>query len=76
MRWKLEDKPKLGSKKYKFKFAWYPVRINNNMVWLEWYKEIWEYQKVNKRPYIGTKIVFDIVVEEWVIIAKELKTKP
>ena len=46
-----KSKPKYGDKKYKFKFAWFPVFLDDGtLIWLEKYYEEWEYTVI----YIDT----------------------
>ena len=35
MRWKIKQKPKLGDKRIKKRFAWYPISVGKEIRWLE-----------------------------------------
>lgn len=49
MRWVLKKKSRLGDKRDKLKFAFLPVLLEGDVVvWLEWYVDRYEYQKVDK----------------------------
>jgi len=37
-------KSKIGDRKEIIKFAWFPIRIKNKIIWLRNYKEIYEYK--------------------------------
>ena len=35
--------PKLGDTKTIIKFAWWPTRVENSLIWLERYEEVWTF---------------------------------
>lgn len=41
MKWKRKDPKKKDPKRWKTKFAWLPVRIEEIYIWLETYQERW-----------------------------------
>ena len=45
MRFKVKPTPELWDKKTIIKFAWYPVRVNNLIVWWEMYESTYSYRK-------------------------------
>lgn len=44
MRWEIKRKPILGDSRIKRKFAFMPVKIGNEMVWLEFYDSHQRYE--------------------------------
>ena len=65
MRFKVKPKPCFWDKKTEIKFAWFPTRINDNLIWLEMYEctytyirdgfweydywEVWDRKLLNKQ---------------------------
>ena len=45
MRFKVKPKPELWDRKTVIKFAWYPVRVNDLIVWWEMYESTYSYRK-------------------------------
>ena len=45
MKFKVKPKPELWDKKTIIKFAWYPIRVNNLIVWWEMYESTYVYKK-------------------------------
>ena len=45
MRIKIKPKPRLWDKKTVIKFAWYPIRVNDLIVWWEMYESTYAYRK-------------------------------
>ena len=45
MRFKVKTKPRLCERKTVIKFAWYPVRVNDLIVWWEMYESTYAYRK-------------------------------
>ena len=43
MRFKIKPKPKLWDKITIIRFAWYPVRVNDLIVWCEMYESTYSY---------------------------------
>ena len=43
MRFKVKPEANIGDKKTVIRFAWFPVRIEDNIVWLEKYKATYIY---------------------------------
>ena len=60
MRFKIKEKqkPKEGDKKYKFKFLWFPLRIKDEVRWLEFANIEYLYHVYESyyTDYIGGKI--------------------
>lgn len=48
MRWKVEKEPKVNDTRWVKRFAWKPIRIQNEMVWMERY---WVKQRYEKYRY-------------------------
>ncbi len=49
MEWKVKikkSKPKIGDVKEKIKFAFLPIKVNDNIVWLEKYIQGYEYKEI------------------------------
>jgi hypothetical protein len=45
MRFKVKPKPCFWDKKTVIKFAWYPIRVNDLIVWWEMYESTYIYRK-------------------------------
>ena len=43
MRFKIKPKPELWDKKSVVKFAWYPIRVDDLIVWWEMYESTYSY---------------------------------
>jgi hypothetical protein len=44
MRFKVKPKPNIGDRKTVIKFAWFPTRVEDNIIWLEKYKAMYYYK--------------------------------
>ena len=45
MKFKVKPKPQLWDKKTVFRFAWFPKRVQDTIVWLEEYLVVYRYTK-------------------------------
>ena len=45
MRFKIKPKPELWDKKTIIRFAWYPVKVNDLIIWWEMYESTYSYTK-------------------------------
>lgn len=61
-------KPKEGDTKTKNKFAWWPIEVENKLLWLEKYKVHYVYRK-RKRVLITRWIYHEGVWCDWDITA-------
>ena len=55
MRWKIKAPPKEGDWRCKNKFAWFPTRVEDHIVWLEFY--------FSKQHYIAIAVVDEYTVQ-------------
>lgn len=67
MRWKADRAPKEGDKRLRYKFAWKPIRIGDEMVWLERYGISEMYTRVSLYDELSLIPPFKM---QWVIIER------
>lgn len=67
-------KPQEGDIKTIKRFAWWPLKVENKLLWLEWYNEIWEY-RLRKRVILARWIYHKGIWSEWDFITKKLIEK-
>jgi hypothetical protein len=66
MRFETKPQPNLGDKKQKVKFAFFPTKVEEKILWLEKYTAIYEY----KEYYYPT----DVIVSEGIFTEKYYRT--
>lgn len=59
-----KDFPKLGDVKHIKRFAWFPTRTTKNIVWLEYYFELWTFLQTLPPKIQGIQ---PDIVNEWVM---------
>jgi hypothetical protein len=62
MRLKVKPEPNFFDKKTIIEFAWIPIRVENNIIWLEKYERTYRYTKDSVWEYyyweeIGKKLI-------------------
>ena len=62
MRLKVKPEPNFFDKKTTIEFAWIPIRVENNIIWLEKYERTYRYTKDSVWEYyyweeIGKKLI-------------------
>lgn len=70
---KLKHEPEEGDYKIVKRFAWLPIKIENKLIWLERYKEIYQY-KIRKRVICALQIYIyhEAVYGDWDLVTKKL----
>ena len=66
---------KIGDKKVKIRFAFYPIRIDNNtLVWLEKYISVYKYCIIDVRKYYKM-VNISIPIYGWKLIERKIKNE-
>lgn len=69
-------KPQHGDYKIEKHFAWWPVMIDGNKIWLEKYQKVYEFKvKFRRRYYSYIKIDWQGTWGEWELIAVQRITR-
>ena len=65
---KSEKIPNVGEQKQGFKYAWWPIKVEDTWIWLEVYSITWEYVTYRQQA----DYPYDVIIFEWQIIKKQL----
>lgn len=68
MKFKIKELA-LGETKTLIKFAWFPTKIENCIIWLEKYKAIYKVFEFSKCPRLGRK---EDNYNNWLLINKKI----
>lgn len=66
-------KPKEGDQRIDKRFAWWPRRVKNRLIWLESYNKVYEF-KVRKRVIIARWLYHEGHWGDWDLITEQLIT--
>lgn len=65
--------PKLGDTKTIIKFAWWPTRVEDSLIWLERYEEVWTFSVCYSS--LGGKLPNPLPYDDWKFTCKNLYSR-
>lgn len=69
-------KPEEGDYKIAKRFAWWPLRVENKLIWLESYKEVHKYTWRHRNVYCqGYGVIDTVKCGGWDFVTKQLIAK-
>lgn len=73
----IKAKPKEGDYKINKRFAWWPKRVQNQLIWLESYKVVYEF-KIRKRAVFcqGYGVIDHVICGDWDFVTEQLTKQP
>lgn len=68
-----KSKPNEGDYKIIKRFAWWPKRVQNQLIWLESYKVVYEF-KIRKRAVFcqGYGVIGEVICGDWDFVTEQL----
>lgn len=69
---KQSSKPEIGDYRIEYKFAWWPKRVQNKIIWLEKYKRVFEYRRRNRLVNLHYAVIELKDYPAWDLIAEQL----
>ena len=63
----------IGDYKIVKRFAWWPVKIQNSIIWLCWYKKYYEWQQMEVIKYYENKrFARRVTIETWELVGESI----
>lgn len=64
--------PQPGDYKIEYRFAFWPKKIGNQIIWLEKYRQIFEYKKADRRIILMSSIIELRNYPAWELILEQV----